>query len=808
MNDIIELLNPFGVIDNVLRVTNTSSNDILYTFGNILDMDSEYTFSVWIKADRDEQTTIFISNQSKNFQVTTSWQRFVFTSQSDISSFKEVMFSIPSNTILYAYQGQLERGTKASDFTENPKDIQRAISNVDSKVVVLQTDFKVEQGRIAALIKNTTIDNGDGTTTTLKDKFFDMESTVDGIKTNIGESTFVDGESLNSKLTSINASVDGIKTEVSNVDSKAESAKTIAEQTANKFSWVVKSGNNETDFTLTDRTAKLVAENINLNGLVTFNGLNTDAQDKISNGLSAKNTIDNWNKIEINPDETTINGGYIQTDSINSNQIDTNELWANEGFISNFHSTTIVAEQIGAKSIKSDKIDLYGLSMLDKNSDVETLSITDNGDITLRGTIESYNYSSGKTGWSMSQNGDMELNDITVRGSVVTNDGGIVSGGGSGENLLLNSSMVHGYTAGVGYDEWICTGTVQKANHQGDYCARIVGAFETTQSVSQDILPRITPKANQHYTVSALVKCTGYKAGVTNPLVSLFFNCYYNNNGTTEIAPTITVSGDKDISSISEKGWVEMKWTVTFEQIPTSLKFYVYCRDFEGMVYFRNLKIEEGDIATSWSLSPLDKIKEVRFWAGSSYDERENAPWIVYNDGSMKSTMGEFGGIFTGDIQIGNISIIDPNNSSGDDAILTIQNGDNGIKRVQLRDTENSSFSQNIIITSNAGHEKITLGQDGYGNFANGITVGTSGSTITSKLTSSVLYLGDHRISAGTALNAVTPQFVVGSATLDSQLFVYGDANIRGDLKVEKSISFNDVIECTIHSRGIDFDFK
>lgn len=57
--------------------------------------------------------------------------------------------------------------------------------------------------------------------------------------------------------------------------------KTIAEQTADKFSWIVKSGTSETNFELTDRTASLVANHINLNGLVTFSGLNSDTQDKI-----------------------------------------------------------------------------------------------------------------------------------------------------------------------------------------------------------------------------------------------------------------------------------------------------------------------------------------------------------------------------------------------------------------------------------------------------------------------------------------------------------------------------------------------
>lgn len=68
--------------------------------------------------------------------------------------------------------------------------------------------------------------------------------------------------------------------------------KTIAEQTADKFSWLVKSGTSATNFELTDRTATLVANQINLNGLVTFSGLNSDAQNKINNAENAVNNLE------------------------------------------------------------------------------------------------------------------------------------------------------------------------------------------------------------------------------------------------------------------------------------------------------------------------------------------------------------------------------------------------------------------------------------------------------------------------------------------------------------------------------------
>ena len=69
------------------------------------------------------------------------------------------------------------------------------------------------------------------------------------------------------------------------VNGKIQSVETIATQTADKFSWLVKSGTSSSNFELTDRTATLVADRINYKGLVTFNGLSADAKNGILNSF-------------------------------------------------------------------------------------------------------------------------------------------------------------------------------------------------------------------------------------------------------------------------------------------------------------------------------------------------------------------------------------------------------------------------------------------------------------------------------------------------------------------------------------------
>lgn len=54
------------------------------------------------------------------------------------------------------------------------------------------------------------------------------------------------------------------------VNGKIVNAETIANQTADKFSWIVKSGTSSSNFEITDRLMNLVSANINLDGIVSF----------------------------------------------------------------------------------------------------------------------------------------------------------------------------------------------------------------------------------------------------------------------------------------------------------------------------------------------------------------------------------------------------------------------------------------------------------------------------------------------------------------------------------------------------------
>ncbi len=184
----VEILSPYGVLDDALKIANSTESTIAYTFGNILENEDEYTFSCWMKSDAEIYLNIYVSNSINRVLINTEWQRIVFAAISEIEISKEVKFTIPAGATLYAYEGQLEHGNKATDFSPNPDDILEDIGYVDNKVTTLQTDFTVEQGEIRGLItEKTTITNEDGTTTEVKNAYSEMKQTVGEIQTTVSE---------------------------------------------------------------------------------------------------------------------------------------------------------------------------------------------------------------------------------------------------------------------------------------------------------------------------------------------------------------------------------------------------------------------------------------------------------------------------------------------------------------------------------------------------------------------------------------------------------------------------------------------
>ena len=116
-----------------------------------------------------------------------------------------------------------------------------------------------------------------------------LSQTVSGFDTRI-ENTEGSVSALSQSLTSITTRIETAEGNISTVT-----------QTADKINWLIASGTSSSNFTMTDRAIKLVADTIDLSGYVTISALGTAGK-------------------------TTINGSNITTGTIHADRIDTSTL--------------------------------------------------------------------------------------------------------------------------------------------------------------------------------------------------------------------------------------------------------------------------------------------------------------------------------------------------------------------------------------------------------------------------------------------------------------------------------------------------
>lgn len=139
---------------------------------------------------------------------------------------------------------KIEEGTKATDWTPAPED-------VDSKIEANTTAITVAQGKIEGLIKESTINKSD--VTTLKDNYTSIKATVDGINTTVASHTSSIGNlttdlsgvsgkvaTIENKQATLEQNLNGFKTTVSNTYSTKTELNTAKIDAIN-------SANNSTD---------------------------------------------------------------------------------------------------------------------------------------------------------------------------------------------------------------------------------------------------------------------------------------------------------------------------------------------------------------------------------------------------------------------------------------------------------------------------------------------------------------------------------------------------------------------------------
>lgn len=372
----------------------------------------------------------------------------------------------------------------------------------------------------------------------------------------------------------------------------------------------------------------------------------------------------------------------------------------------NVIETLINGGTIETGSVAADKMTMYNLSVIRRKKvngvwqDVDTsFNISDEGHIKASGTFSSFNFNelTKDKGWQINENGDSVFNNTLVRGTVELPQAGMTDYGSTGnDNLIKNSNFRNGNTnwktsSSATYDK------NKKCDEAYSFKISTSGLTENKWTGTQQTVINETISAGSTYTVS------GYYLVENVSLLDGGFACELKGakaDGSGEVSLGAYPSWNKSTA-------VQGKWTYFKYTVKTTVKFsraYIFpWVQKNGTVWFSKLKVEEGAEATEWTYHPDEKSKSLRFWSGASYENRLDAPFQVLQDGTVRATRGEFGGTFTGKIEIGNIKIYDTNDSAG---VIEIKNKDDVSTIVKIGE-EHSYFNSPIYI----GTPNNTTGQ-------------------------------------------------------------------------------------------------
>ena len=397
---------------------------------------------------------------------------------------------------------------------------------------------------------------------------------------------------------------------------------------------------------------------LNIHGMIRF----TDFDDDLAKHYNVKKDA------EGNVIETLINGGAIETGSVSA-----------------------------------DKMTMYNLSVVRRKKvngvwqDVDTsFNISDEGHIKASGTFSSFNFNdvTKDKGWQINEDGDSVFNNTIVRGRVELPSAGLTDyGSNSKDNMLRNTT----YKDGTQYHTW---GTGTSLDKSFKYKNTHYTAKYDRTGVTSDSWQSVNPNpvecgAGEVVSASVMVYLPTYTTETTANLLN------GANNNTAYLELQYFKADGTRISTVGQQINYNLKdqWQLiklenkTTPAETTKINARVYLRR-NGKMWITQLKLEKGKTVTDWIPNEADNLSLTRFWAGESYENRDNAPFRVLQNGTIIATRGEFGGTFTGRLEIGNIKIHDTNTTPG---VIEIKNQDDVSTIVRIAEDE-SYFSSSLSI--------------------------------------------------------------------------------------------------------------
>lgn len=228
------------------------------------------------------------------------------------------------------------------DWTPAPEDIEEQFTAVTDTVKTAQSKIDAVEGKITNKVWRSDV------------------ITIQDSEGNIREKTLVDHLVQNMiDSNGITNTVQDIRTDLGNPNDPASGTSiyskiTKAQQEADKFTWLVKSGNSSSSMTLTDSFLSILARDIDITGKVTFNSFDSATKTQIQ---TAVNKVDDWSY-----DSTSIDGGKIYTGTVTADKIAAYSITTDKLVVGDLSNYATVNEKFPESMLPSGH--LYGGTLI------------------------------------------------------------------------------------------------------------------------------------------------------------------------------------------------------------------------------------------------------------------------------------------------------------------------------------------------------------------------------------------------------------------------------------------------------------
>lgn len=309
----------------------------------------------------------------------------------EVQLFKRVDLSVGDEVRIVYHPLSIQVDTRIVGLTYNPFDrytvrvevgdyVPNLLAAEAERLEGIRQEFRAANGRMESIIQSVEGDLSELTQTVsgfdlriqnAEDSVAELSLTVGGFDTRISNAE--------GSVSELSQTVGGFDTRITNAEgavselsqtvggfsariSDAEGNASEALQTADKINWIVKSGTSASNFTLTDRAISLVADNIDLDGYVTFTNLKTSGQTVINAGNITTGTID----------ASKVNVTNLQ---INNVKYGTYPIITCSGSYGN--PTVAVGKDQNSSSVNPNRLTIYGttINVGDETSTLYTVNV-------------------------------------------------------------------------------------------------------------------------------------------------------------------------------------------------------------------------------------------------------------------------------------------------------------------------------------------------------------------------------------------------------------------------------------------------